>query len=323
MNTKNSKTAYTGPRDILLTILASVGLYVIVIFFGVLIFQYINYYFPDALSYEYLPSLRETLRWAIAVLTVAFPLYLWINTYVNRELALHPEKRELKTRKWLLYITLFVAFLVIAGDIVALIYQFLQGEITTRFILKILTILLIAGAVFLYYGWNLKKEIPAVRHSSMRFFVWGVIAVVALSVASGFFVIGSPKSERLRQFDQRRVSDLQSIQWQVVNYWQSKRVLPPSLADLRDNISGYQPPSDPESAASYEYRVLGDLSFELCATFNMSFESATPDYPQGHRLVTQPPLKEDESWSHGEGRACFERTIDPDLYPPREKVPLN
>jgi len=28
---------------------------------------------------------------------------------------------------------------------------------------------------------------------------------------------------------------------------------------------------------------------------------------------------ENESFRHGEGKECFERTIDPDLYPVREK----
>jgi len=28
---------------------------------------------------------------------------------------------------------------------------------------------------------------------------------------------------------------------------------------------------------------------------------------------------ENANWQHGQGETCFERTIDPELYPPKEK----
>lgn len=139
-----------------------------------------------------------------------------------------------------------------------------------------------------------------------------VSVVVAVVVIVGFFIVGSPLTQRIRRFDERRVNDLQAIQWEVVNYWQMKAALPATLGALRNDIRGFVPPQDPETNAAYEYSAEGPLSFSLCATFAM----ANGDGADG---ITRPiPAKgiEGDNWAHGAGRTCFTRTIDKDLYPP-------
>ena len=142
-----------------------------------------------------------------------------------------------------------------------------------------------------------------------------VSVVVVAAVIAGFFIVGSPMTQRARRFDERRVSDLQAIQWEVVNYWQMKAALPDTLDALRNDIRGFVPPTDPETGAAYEYTGYGSegpVSFELCATFAM----AGGDSMQG---ITRPmPEKgiEGGSWAHEAGRTCFTRRIDKDLYPP-------
>ena len=142
----------------------------------------------------------------------------------------------------------------------------------------------------------------------MKIFPAIVIGVVAVAVITGFFIVGSPVTERVRRFDERRVSDLQTIQWEVINYWQKKNQLPVALSDLRDDIRGFVPPQDPETALPYEYAVNGANSlnvvnsFSLCSTFVMA---------GGTTAQIQ-----NDNWAHGAGRTCFTRTIDKDLYPP-------
>ena len=85
------------------------------------------------------------------MLVVAFPLYLYLAAKTSAEVAAEPVRRASRIRKWLTYMTLFVAALTITGDLVALIYQFLTGELTVRILLKVVTVAVIAGAVFLYY----------------------------------------------------------------------------------------------------------------------------------------------------------------------------
>lgn len=148
----------------------------------------------------------------------------------------------------------------------------------------------------------------------MKYFIISIIAVIALAVIVGFFVIGSPKQERLRRFDERRISDLQTIQWQIINYWQNKNNLPQSLSDLNDNISGFRVPVDPEIGTVYEYVARGPLQFSLCATFAAETQkqgslqsgvSVIPEYQPGFSP---------EYWNHGAGRTCFDRAIDKDFY---------
>jgi len=299
-----------GPRDVFSQLLAVLGLYVVVFSFGSLIFSFINLAFPDVLrTYSY-P--REAVRFPLAVLIIVFPAYFWLEYRLQKDIADHPEKRGMKIRKWLLYFTLSVVAVVIAGDLVALIYQFLNGELTVRFLLKVLTVLLIAGSVFLYYTWNLRKNVMASRHPQMKFFVWGVVVVVLATVIGAFSVAGSPQSERLRRLDEQRTWDLQTLQSEVIEYWRTKEALPQTLEVLRDDIRGFVPPRDPKTGEAYGYQRKGDLTFELCA----NFETVSNTDGQSIARPIYDGIDSQANWAHGTGVVCFLRTIDPDRFPP-------
>lgn len=151
----------TGPKDVFLHLLAILALYVNAASFLTLIFQYVNILIPDPLEgggYYLLQSAYSKIRWSIATLIVVFPVYIAVSWYLNKLYLENPARRELKSRKWLLYFTLFAAAGFIIGDLVTLIFNLLGGELTLRFFLKILTVLFVAGAVFFYYLWELKKS---------------------------------------------------------------------------------------------------------------------------------------------------------------------
>ena len=148
----------------------------------------------------------------------------------------------------------------------------------------------------------------------MKYFPHIIIGIVAIAVIAGFFVVGSPTEQRVLRFDNERVSDLQSIQWQIINYWQSKERLPETINELRNEISGFIPPRDPVLDTEYGYEKRGAQIFALCATFSRPT-------PEKNITIIQPEPKsvstgQNEVWEHREGRICFERKIDKDLYPP-------
>lgn len=152
--------------------------------------------------------------------------------------------------------------------------------------------------------------------TAMTYFVYGIIGIVAASILAGFFVVGSPFEERVRRFDDKRLADLQFIQSEIINHWVSKEKLPANLSEIRDDIRGVSIPSDPETGGAYEYRVVNNLTFSLCANFSRPSRNAASE-------TTPKPLGDpyyQENWMHGEGNHCFERTIDPDLYKPIEKA---
>ncbi|MBI4094696.1 MAG: hypothetical protein HY435_00695 [Candidatus Liptonbacteria bacterium] len=310
----------TSPRDFFLHLLAVITLYVSAVSFTTLLFQFINYFFPDPLleTYYVRESIVGPIRWAVASLLVIFPVFAFTTRFLNKNYAKTPYLRNLRIRRWLIYFTLFAASLIIIGDLVALIFRLLGGEITARFVLKVFALLAVTGSIFGYYLWDLREE----KRFNIRPFVYGLIGVIAVAMIGAFFVVGSPKEARLVRADETRVNNLSQIQWEVVNYWQSKEKLPDTLASLRDDIRGFMPPQDPETGAGYEYRTTGRLSFELCATFNR----ATRNREYSRFYPTKPiPAPEfsgsfiEDTWEHGEGRTCFERTIDPDRYPPFSK----
>lgn len=149
----------TSPKDFFLHLLAIFMLYASAVAFTTLIFQYININFPDLIGGGYYPeSIRSVARGALAALIVVFPVYLLSSWYLNKEYARDPMKRELRIRKWLIYFTLFAAALIIIGDLVALVRSLLDGELTVRFVLKVITIGFVAGSIFGYYLSDIKRN---------------------------------------------------------------------------------------------------------------------------------------------------------------------
>ncbi len=147
----------TSPKDVFLHLLAIITLYISAGSFLTLIYQYANILFPDIAMPEYYPGNFGTIRWAIASLVVVFPVFLFTTRHLNKSYEASPTKRNLRTRKWLIYFTMFAAALLIIGDLVTLLNYFLSGELTIRFIIKVLAIFFVAGSVFYYYLWDLRK----------------------------------------------------------------------------------------------------------------------------------------------------------------------
>jgi len=302
------------PRDLFLHLLSIVTLYWSAVSFVALLWQYINYFFPDVLnSNSY--GFSSSIRFAVSSLMIVFPVFIAVSWFLSRIYKKEAVVRESKIRKWLLYLTLFIASLVIIGDLVTTINMLLGGEVTIKFILKALSVLIVAGLVFGYYLDDVRRETPA---QSGKYFGWGTGALVLGVIIGAFFIVGSPQTARLLQFDQQKIQDLQIIQGQIVNYWQRKEVLPNSLADLNDPISSYKIPNNPQTNQPYEYRVKDaqNLAFELCVNFN---REGTDMYAPGGGLNIPVSKQILDNWQHPAGDYCFQRTIDKQLYPPLNK----
>jgi len=84
-------------------------------------------------------------------LIVAVPVFLALSRIINRAARLDPNKRASPIRRWLTYLTLFAAACVLIGDVTTLVYRLLGGDLAIRFVLKVVTVGLIAGAAFGYY----------------------------------------------------------------------------------------------------------------------------------------------------------------------------
>lgn len=303
------------PKDFFLWLGAMVAFYWSVVAFIFLIFNYIDYAFPDPLSY--LPDPYSSgIPYQMASIVVMFPVYFGLFMLIRRDIARDPSRKEIWVRRWVLILTLFLAGATVAGDVIVLLTTFFSGDaLTVTFLLKILIVFLVAAGVFMhfiadYWGyWDEQRKRELV--------VCGAVGVLMIgSIIAGFFIVGTPQHARLLRYDQQKISDLQGIQSQVVYYWQQKDTLPESLSDLTDSISGYSAPLDPQNNQPYEYRIIqAPYSFELCAEFNAAGDVQNGYVYPRYETITLPATKGVlENWQHDAGHICFERTIDPELY---------
>jgi hypothetical protein len=307
----------TTPKDFFLWAGAMLMLYGSAIAFIRLLVDYINYVFPDALNYYNWDPYQGSVSFEIAALIVLFPVFLFLMRAIRRDMIADPSRRDIWIRRWALYLTVFIAGLTIVGDLITLIYYFLSGEdITVRFILKVAVVLLVAGGGFMHFLadlWGYWVEYP----SRARSVGYSVGVLILITIAAGFFIIGTPWQARQMRLDDRRVSDLASLQSQILSFYQQKQALPASLTQLEDPTLYYNVPADPETGMQYEYTKTASLGFELCATFTAPSRANTagrPNMPEGYGV------KGDTDWSHAAGHACFVRSIDPDFFPPAPKL---
>lgn len=303
------------PKDFFLWLGIVVSLYGSIVAFITLLFEYINRAFPDALA-GYADPYAEGVRFGMAALIVLVPLTLGLLWVVRKTIAEDAGKATIWVRRWALVLTLFIAGATIVIDLITLITTFLGGEITTRFLLKVLVILLVAGTVFMHFLAELKgywlQNLTKARYVGIA-----VAVLTLLTIGSGFLIVGTPEDMRLQKFDAQRTNDLQSLQWRIIEHFQQKRVLPESIAELADPISGFVVPSDPQTKASYTYEKTDTLSFKLCANFSRPSVDTTGQGSYGRDMAVSYPVDGglDQNWAHGEGEACFVRTIDPEKYP--------
>ncbi|MES2408719.1 MAG: DUF5671 domain-containing protein [Patescibacteria group bacterium] len=293
-----------APKNFFIQIGIFATLYISAISFLVFLFSVINNVFPQVL--DYYPD-TSAIRFSISTLIVVFPLFIWLSRVYRNFITENIEFKEGKLRKWIIYFTLALTGATIAGDAIVLINSFLAGlDFTTGFLLKVLSVFVVAGAIFTYCLKDLKGYF---NENPKRSKVWAttVSIIVLLSIIIGFVMIGSPKHQRDVNFDSQRVNDLSNLQYQVVNYYQQKGVLPGVLSDMVDPLSGNMIPLDPETLKGYEYRTTGKLSFEVCADFKTVSDN--------NQVKAVYAMNGDESWQHGAERTCFARNIDPQKYP--------
>lgn len=306
-------------KDVFAHLFAIVTLYVSVVSFIILGFQYVDVTFPDALTFYY-SGILDTIRGSMASLIVMWPAFMGISWYMHKEAKADPEKRDIGIRKWLLYLTLFITAITIIVDLITLVNYFLNGEITTRFILKIFVVLATAVAVFAYYLWDLRTESIGKSKVPKKTAITATVVVLAIIVL-GFILVGSPAQQRKVRFDDTRVQDLSMIQSQITNYYSIKQVLPSALSELANPLIGFSVPADPNGGPAFEYIAKSSLSFDLCATFEAASIGNGTDFVNKTPYSVPYNMTAAENWTHGIGRTCFTRTIDPAMYPPVTGTP--
>jgi len=295
------ETKKINVKDFFLNLGATVALYTVVVSLLNLLFTIINNVYPKITNgYQYFGS--TSIAWPVAVLIIFFPIFIALQWVMAKEYSSNPENKSTGIHKWLTYLTLFIAGLVLAGDLITVLYYFIDGqELTTGFLLKVLSILVVTGCLFVYYISDIKGRLTP--QSRM---IWRVVASVIVlgSIVWGFAVLGSPATQRLYKYDTAKVNDLSQLRGAIENHYYTNEVLPETIDSL--DSSYYVAKLDSQTQKPYEYRKVSNLEYELCADFNLSSKGTGNQVPEYMYM--------NENWDHEIGRTCFTQKINPNLF---------
>jgi len=149
--------ASLSAREAFLYLVLFASLYYSAFHVGSLLFDLINAAFPDAAA-SGRDMFGSSMRWSTASVIIAFPVFALLARHLAREVERQPIKRLSPVRRWLTYLTLFLAAVALICDVTTLVYNLLGGELSMRFVLKVLVVGAIAGSIFGYYLRDLRRE---------------------------------------------------------------------------------------------------------------------------------------------------------------------
>lgn len=266
---------------------------------GALAFAFIDRQFADELvDATYFYSYATTgLRWSVASLLVGFPIFLLLGARLAATKRKDPERRRSRVHAWLTYVTLIFAAGALIGDLVAVVFQFLNGEIGARFIAKAGVVGVISAAIL----WNYSRDVE--RHSSRIDFAGRILALAAILVVGAlvvwaFTIVRSPKAARERIADEQRIENLGTIARLADCHYTYFRALPESLDAMGtalSDLASRQPvdsgcseavPYDPVTGAAYVYRAADADSYSLCATFEQGWADVDDEAQRDFTIAT-------------------------------------
>jgi type II secretory pathway pseudopilin PulG len=123
-------------------------------------------------------------------------------------------------------------------------------------------------------------------------------AVAAVAAVSVSVYLNPPSAVKAQALDDQRMQALQQINFAIRSYYHEHQALPHSIADVENN-SGLSPRldwTDPVTHRSYDYSVVGQNSYRLCADFAADSETAENPYTMSFR-------------KHHKGHDCFEEDV--------------
>lgn len=260
-----------APKFAFYYLLSLVALIFMAIATGQIIFQLINKFIMDPFSSYGADFSTDVLKFAISAIIIATPIFYIISNLIYKSLFSGKLEKDAGIRRWLSYLILFASAVIIIVFLIVTIIAFLNGELTGKFILKMLTVILISATVFTFYLYDVRRPIVEKVHDKIikLYFICSLFIVIATFAAS-LFIVESPTQSRNRRIDEKIVSSFYNIENDVNYYYQANKKLPDNIEIIKNTSSYKDSYQDPESKAVFVYKITGTTTYDLCANFRTS-----------------------------------------------------
>lgn len=235
----------------------------------ILLFAQINIWLPEPgepAAYGRLSGLR----WSMAALIVFVPVFWALDRKDRQATAADPARMHGAVRRWLSALAMLAAAITLLGDALYLIYTWLDGQITLRFLVKSAIVALIAGVVLAYFRETRTLPSAAIPLPAG----WVLIGVAALSLGLTFRLVGGPAQGQMEQRDQWRMADLRMLANDVTQCPEIDRATLPDTLDPM--ICARNPARLTGFAREITYDRTSATAFSLCV--QIEYPSAVDSY---------------------------------------------
>lgn len=275
---------YGSAREAFLYIVYFLLLGVVAGHIGAVGFAFIDFSFADPLERAAASSRAAGLRWAIAGLLVGYPIFVALGWRLGARRRRDPARRDSRVRAWLTYVTLIFAAGALIGDLIAVVYQFLSGDLGARFLAKAGLVGAISGAILFNFARDAERADSRIDWPGRALALLATGLVVFL-VVWGFTIVKSPADARARLMDERRIEDIGALARLVDCHVRHLGGAPETLDDMRAALDNYvaegavapgcasDVPYDPATGAPYRYER-GETGYRLCAVFEAGWPEA-------------------------------------------------
>jgi len=309
MDTQNNAAKYA-----FFYMLSLVALIFMALSAGMIIFQIINKNIIDIINQYQGRYSPEQLKFAISALIISAPIFYITVWQIFKNLASGALKKDSGIRKWLTYLILFISSVVMLGWLIGTVNSFLDGDLTVKFILKSITAIGIAAAVFTFYFYDIRREeVDNKKNNIIRIYLFGsLVLVIAIFTASLFFV-ESPTETRNRKIDNAILEDFNIIDGAITTYYDENGQIPMDFAVLKEDFS-YLSDNDfknPVNGEKYEYKIMGENKYELCTAFMSSNKDENADQNDYYK----------DRWPHEAGYQCLSQKAR-NIENTKERIPV-
>ncbi|MEK9130219.1 MAG: DUF5671 domain-containing protein [Patescibacteria group bacterium] len=270
---------------------------------GMIIFQIINKNIADAINQydgNYSP---DALKFAISALIISAPIFYFTIWRIFKNLISGILSKDSAVRRWLTYFILFVASVVVIGWLIGVFYNFLQGELTIKFILKAITTIFISSAIFSFYLYDIKREAVNKNNKVILSYFYCSLGIIIIVFVASLFFVESPTETRNRRLDDVILEKFDKLDTAIQHYYVDKNKLPDNFKEIMQAENNLTNDDLKDSVANtmFDYKIFSNTSYELCANFRVSNKNSATLEDEYNNYK--------ERWPHESGYQCLKQRV--------------